>query len=44
MGLSDKVKEFVFKNDRPFNSCHASTLIRLNNGDILISWFGGFKE
>ncbi|BFT70989.1 exo-alpha-sialidase [Paenibacillus sp. P36] len=39
-----QVKEFIFEDDRPFLSCHASTLERLPSGDILVAWFGGTKE
>ena len=28
----------------PFESCHASTIIRLRNGAFLAAWFGGVKE
>jgi predicted neuraminidase len=37
-------KEFVFGDDRPFAQCHASTLVRLNDGQFLIAWFGGTEE
>ncbi|WP_031529346.1 sialidase family protein [Dyadobacter crusticola] len=37
-------KEFVFGDNRPFAQCHASTLVRLNNGEFLIAWFGGTEE
>jgi hypothetical protein len=39
-----KCKEFVFEDDRPFLSCHASTLVELDNGDTLAAWFGGTAE
>jgi len=38
------VKEFIFADERPFDSCHASTLVVLPNGDVLAAWFGGTKE
>jgi len=38
------VKEFVFDNNMPFESCHASSLTLLANGDILAAWFAGSKE
>lgn len=38
------IKEFIFEDIRPFNSCHASTLELLQNGDICAAWFGGTKE
>ena len=37
-------KEFIFKNERPFKSCHASTLLELENDTILVAWFGGTEE
>ncbi|MCF2517850.1 exo-alpha-sialidase [Dyadobacter sp. CY351] len=37
-------KEFVFGDKRDFAQCHASTLVRLDNGQYLIAWFGGTEE
>lgn len=37
-------KEFIFETDRYFNSCHASTLLRLPDGSILAAWFAGSDE
>ncbi|NLY97143.1 MAG: neuraminidase (sialidase), partial [Clostridiaceae bacterium] len=37
-------KEYIFGDDRPFLSCHASTLVELDNGDTLAAWFGGTAE
>ncbi|MFC0212980.1 exo-alpha-sialidase [Paenibacillus chartarius] len=37
-------KQFIFEDDRPFASCHASTLELLPGGDIVCAWFGGTKE
>ena len=37
-------RDFIFDDDRPFRECHASTLIRLDNGDFLTAWFGGTRE
>ncbi len=37
-------RDFVFGDDRPFKECHASTLIHLNDGNFLVSWFGGTRE
>ena len=42
--IAEPVREFIFLNDRPFRSCHASTVLKLSNGDILVAWFGGSKE
>lgn len=44
MSLTKLIKEFIFEEERPFKSCHASTLLVLLNGDILVSWFGGTEE
>lgn len=38
------VKDFIFGDDRPFPQCHASTLLRLKDGQFLVAWFGGTKE
>lgn len=37
-------KEFIFEEERPFASCHSSSLIFLPNGDICATWFGGSRE
>lgn len=37
-------KEFVFGDQRPFPQCHASTLVRLDDGQFLVAWFGGTEE
>jgi predicted neuraminidase len=37
-------KEYVFEEDRPFISCHASTVLKTNDGNVLAAWFGGTKE
>jgi len=36
--------EFVFGDERPFASCHASTVLKLADGVVLCSWFGGPYE
>ncbi len=38
------VKEDLFGEDRPFDSCHASTLLPLPGGDLLCAYFGGSWE
>jgi predicted neuraminidase len=39
-----KVKtDFVFEK-APSPSCHASTLVEAQNGDLLVAWFGGSEE
>ncbi len=35
--------EFIFTT-APFESCHASTIVELRNGDLLAAWFGGSAE
>lgn len=39
-----KAAEFIFGDDRPFPSCHASTLELLPGGDVIAAWFGGSRE
>ena len=36
--------EFVFGDRRPFAQCHASTLVSLSDGRLLVAWFGGTRE
>ena len=38
------MKEFVFADDRPFPSCHASTVLPLAGSETLAAWFGGTRE
>lgn len=35
--------EFIFES-APFESCHASTIVELRNGDLQAAWFGGTGE
>ncbi len=44
MKLEPLQQEFVFEDDRPFASCHASTLVSLADGTVLAAWFGGTRE
>ncbi len=37
-------KEVINKAGTPTDNCHASTVLPLDNGEILASWFGGTKE
>ncbi|NIJ53434.1 sialidase family protein [Dyadobacter arcticus] len=37
-------KEFVFGDKREFAQCHASTVVRLDDGQFLVAWFGGTEE
>ncbi|TNJ65610.1 neuraminidase (sialidase) [Paenibacillus hemerocallicola] len=44
MLIVSAAKEYIFEDDRPFESCHASTLISLGGDEILAAWFGGTAE
>lgn len=37
-------KDFIFGDQRPFAQCHASTLLRMDDGKFLVAWFGGTRE
>jgi len=36
--------EHMFGEDRPFESCHASTLAQLPEARFFVAWFGGTRE
>ncbi len=42
--LAQVETDFVFGDDRSFPQCHASTLVRLDDGNFLVAWFGGTAE
>jgi predicted neuraminidase len=44
MVIVDSKKEFIFEEDRDFQSAHASTLLAFPNGDVLAAWFAGSWE
>ncbi|HEX5023942.1 MAG TPA: sialidase family protein, partial [Agriterribacter sp.] len=35
---------YFFTTPAPFAECHASTMVRLQNGEFMAAWFGGQKE
>ncbi|MBR5498201.1 MAG: exo-alpha-sialidase [Clostridia bacterium] len=37
-------KEFIFETDKHFNACHASTLLKMPDGNLLAAWFAGTQE
>ncbi len=41
--LTAQSAEFV-SDSMPTASCHASTVVELPNGDLLVAWFGGTRE
>ena len=42
--IKEQVAEFIYGAEAHIRSCHASTLVELDNGDILAAWFGGKDE
>ncbi|WP_282935351.1 sialidase family protein [Paenibacillus sp. RC67] len=44
MNFVNITKQFIFEDDRPFLSCHASTLELLPGGEVIAAWFGGTRE
>jgi|LSQX01.2.fsa_nt_gb predicted neuraminidase len=42
--IVSKKKEMIFENDKYMNSCHASTVLPLDDGTVLAAWFGGTAE
>ncbi|HEY0653489.1 MAG TPA: sialidase family protein [Chryseosolibacter sp.] len=38
------VKQGLVVADPPFSQCHASTLVALRSGEIMMAWFGGAHE
>src|SRR5258705_1090682 len=41
--LRNKTSEFIYET-APFPSAHASTLVELPNGELMVAWFGGKEE
>ncbi|MCI8517935.1 MAG: exo-alpha-sialidase [Hungatella sp.] len=45
MKISMLEKQFVIKDEqKPFDSCHASTLVQTKSGVIVAAWFAGTRE
>jgi len=42
--VTELKRDFVFGDDRPFAQCHASTVLRTDDGKFLVAWFGGTHE
>ncbi len=36
--------DFVFGDDRPFQQCHASTIVGAGKDELICAWFGGTEE
>ncbi len=43
VSVSDFSSEFIFK-DKTTTNCHASTIVELNNHNLMAAWFGGTYE
>ena len=45
MKVKKVIQEFIIKEEeKPFDSCHASTLIQTEDGVTVAAWFGGSRE
>ncbi|MFC4600507.1 sialidase family protein [Cohnella hongkongensis] len=44
MAVLSAEKQYIFEENRPFPSCHASTVAALPGGKALAAWFGGLHE
>lgn len=44
MIVSQATKQFIIEDQRPFQNCHASTILALQGGSFLAAWFGGTQE
>ncbi|MGI6745621.1 MAG: BNR/Asp-box repeat protein [Firmicutes bacterium ADurb.Bin300] len=42
--ITAKKKEMIFEEDKYMNSCHASTVLPLEDGTVVAAWFGGTAE
>lgn len=44
MKIKKAQKEYIFSDDRPFKSCHASTVVQLEENEYFVAWFAGTAE
>lgn len=44
MKITGFTQEFIIEENREFDSAHASTLLELEHGNVLVAWFGGSWE
>lgn len=44
MKVTNFIQEFIVQEDREFDSGHASTLLELKDGNVIVSWFAGSWE
>ena len=42
--IKSAVKEFIFAKNPKAPSCHASTVLPLEDGKVIVAWFGGARE
>ncbi len=42
--IKSAIKEYVFTKNEQAPSCHASTVLPLDDGSVLTAWFGGARE
>ena len=44
MKVKNSIKEFIYPPKTVTNSCHASTVLPLDDGSVVAAWFGGSEE
>ena len=42
--IKSAIKEYIFEKNPKAPSCHASTILPLDNGKVIAAWFGGAHE
>ena len=42
--IKSAIKEYIFAKNEKAPSCHASTVLPLDDGSVLTAWFGGARE